>query len=79
MAKTDVTFEVKAEIGELSDGKKVRIVSWNGADGKVDIRNWVEKDGDVKAGKGICLTNDEAKKLVELLGDYLNDEDDDDI
>lgn len=78
MAKTnDVTYEVKAEIGELSDSKKVRIISWNGADGKVDIRNWSERDGEVKAGKGITLTNDEAKKLVELLSDYLNDEDED--
>ena len=80
MAKnTEVTYEIKAEIGELSDSKKVRVVSWNGATAKVDIRTWSEKDGEVKAGKGVCLTNDEAKKLVELLNDYLNDDEDEDF
>lgn len=80
MAKTnDFSYEVKAEIGELSDKKKVRVVAWGEREAKIDIREWYEKDGEVKAGKGVSLTNDEAKKLVELLSDYLNDDEDDDI
>ena len=78
MAK-ELNFEIKAEIGELSENKKLRVISWDGREAKIDLRSWVEKDGEVKAGKGICLTNDEAKKLVELLNDYLNDDEDDDI
>lgn len=74
---TEVTYEIKAEIGELSNGKKLRVISWNNREARLDLRTWVEKDGEVKAGKGITLTNDEAKKLVELLSDYLNDEDED--
>ena len=78
MAKTnDFTYEVKAEIGELSDKKKVRVVAWGEREAKIDIREWYEKDGETKAGKGVSLTNEEARKLVELLGEYLNDEDDD--
>lgn len=79
MAKTnDFSYEVKKNIGELSDKIKLRIVSWNGNDGKVDLRQWwTDKDGNEKCGKGISLTNDEAKKLVDLLSEYLNDEDDD--
>lgn len=78
MAKTnDFTYEVKAEIGELSDKKKVRVVAWGEREAKIDIREWYEKDGETKAGKGVSLTNEEARKLVELLGNYFNDEDDD--
>lgn len=78
MAK-ELNYEVKAEIGELSESKKLRVISWDGREAKIDLRTWVEKDGEVKAGKGITLTNDEAKKLVELLSDYLNDDEDEDF
>ena len=43
MAKTnDFTYEVKAEIGELSDKKKVRVVAWGEREAKIDIREWYE-------------------------------------
>lgn len=79
MAKTnDFSYEVKNTIGELSDKVQVKVVSWNGREAKIDVRQWfTDKDGNEKCGKGISLTNDEAKKLVDLLSEYLNDEDDD--
>lgn len=78
MAKTnDFSYEVKNTIGQLSEKMYLKVVSWNGKEAKLDIRQWYEKDGEERCGKGISLTNDEAKKLVDLLNDYLNDEDDD--
>lgn len=79
MAKTnDFSYEVKNIIGKLSDKTELRVVSWCGREAKIDVRNWTtDKDGNEKCGKGISLTNDEAKKLVDLLSEYLNDEDDD--
>lgn len=76
--KNDFSYEVKNTIGELSDKVQVKVVSWNGREAKIDVRQWfTDKDGNEKCGKGISLTNDEAKKLVDLLSEYLNDEDDD--
>lgn len=82
MAKaTEFTYEVTANIGTLGEGSKyqLRVVSWNGKDAKLDIRQWYEKDGEEKCGKGISLTNEEAKALVDLLTEYMNEDDDDDI
>lgn len=82
MAKaTEFTYEVKANIGTLGEGSKyqLRVVAWNGKEAKLDIRQWYEKDGEEKCGKGISLTNDEAKALVDLLTEYINEDDDDDI
>ena len=67
----DFTYEVKKVIGVISEGKKstkeLRLVSWNGAAPKYDIRDyWTDKDGNEKMGKGITLTAEELAKLVEL-------------
>jgi hypothetical protein len=80
MAKAnDFSYEVKNTLGKLGEDSKMelRVVSWNGRESKLDIRQWYEKDGEEKCGKGVSLTNDEAKALVDLLNEYLNDEDDD--
>lgn len=81
MAKTsEFSYEVKNIIGKLSEGKEVRVISWNGREAKIDIRAWSTDDnGNEKAGKGICLSNDEAKNLVDLLGKYLEEDDEDDF
>ena len=67
----DFTYEVKKVIGVISEGKRskkeLRLVSWNGAAPKYDIRDyWTDKDGNEKMGKGITLTAEELAKLVEL-------------
>ena len=66
----EVKFDIIEEIGVLSEGsrgwrKELNLVSWNGAKPKYDIREWAPDRE--KMGKGVTLTEEEAKKLKELL------------
>ena len=45
--------------------KELRLVSWTDADPKYDIRDW--SPDDEKMGKGITLTEEEARNLLGLL------------
>lgn len=76
MAKSEVSYEVKKNIGKLGEDskKELRIVSWNGREAKLDIREWYMKDGEERCAKGIGLTSDEAKELIKLLNEYLNED-----
>lgn len=67
---TDVKFEIKKELGTLSESakgwkKEVNLISWNGAAPKYDIRDWAPNHE--KMGKGITLTVEEAKALYKIL------------
>ena len=66
----DIKYEIKEESGEISSSakgwtKELNLISWNGATPKYDIRDW--DPGHEKMGKGITLTEEEAKALYELL------------
>ena len=67
---SDVTFEIVEEIGVLSENskgwrKELNRVSWNGGEAKIDLRDW--SPDHEKMGKGITLTDEEAKQLYLLL------------
>lgn len=48
--------------------KEVNLVSWNGGIPKIDIRDW---DADhERCGKGITLSKEEAREVVEILQKY---------
>ncbi len=69
MSKID--FEIKHHIGVLSESakgwcKELNLISWNGREPKYDIRDWAPDHE--KMGKGITLSDEEVKKLYELLG-----------
>lgn len=69
MAK-EIKFEIVKEIGVLSESakgwtKELNLVSWNDGAPKYDLRDW-DTDHE-KMGKGVTLTEDEARKLKELL------------
>lgn len=49
--------------------KEVNIVSWNGREPKVDIREW-DENHDV-AGKGLTLTKQEEMELCSILHEHL--------
>ena len=67
---SDIKFEIKEEIGVLSESakgwtKELNLISWNGAAPKYDLRDWAPNHE--KKGKGITLSADEAQELYKLL------------
>ena len=71
---SEVTFEIKEKIGVINENeqsgwkKMLCIVSWNGGQPKVDIREWSPDFR--KMSRGITLTEQEAQQVVDLLRDY---------
>jgi hypothetical protein len=68
----DIKFEIAKTLGVLGKGskgwkKEVNLVSWNGRTPKLDIRDWDENHE--KMGKGITLTDEETKKLIDILSE----------
>lgn len=66
----DFTFEIIESLGLISEGKggwtlELNKVSWGGRPAKYDIRTWAP-DHD-KIGKGVTFTEEELKKLKEIL------------
>jgi len=79
MTEKSITCEIMKPIAVLSENEKgytkeINLVSWNGADPKLDIRNW--HPGREKSGKGIALSKDEARILMESLKKVFNDDTD---
>ena len=71
---SDIKYEITKEIGVLSESpkgwtKERNLVSWNGKEPKYDLRDWAPDHE--KMGKGVTLTEKEAKKLKELLDSEL--------
>lgn len=70
--KKEISHVIEKHIAVLSESKRgwtkeINLVSWNGNTAKYDIREW---DPDHKSmGRGITLTDEEAKALVEALSD----------
>lgn len=67
---TDIKFEIKEELGVLSESakgwtKELNLISWNGAEAKYDLRDW--SPNHEKMGKGITLTADKVQELYKLL------------
>jgi hypothetical protein len=66
----DIKYEIKEEIGVLSENakgwrKELNLISWNDAAPKYDLRDWAPDHE--KMGKGITLTAAEVKELKKLL------------
>lgn len=72
---SDFSYEIVEEIAVLSESpkgwrKELNLVSYNGAKAKYDIREWAPERE--KMGKGVTLSEDEAKSLYDALGQYFN-------
>lgn len=70
MADKEIDFTIVDEIGIISTSpkgwnKELNLISWNGREPKYDIRDWAPEHE--KMGKGITLTEEEAKTLRDLL------------
>lgn len=67
---SEIKFEIVENVGVLSENgsgwkKELNVISWNDREAKYDIRDWDETH--TKMGKGITLTQDELKKLCDIL------------
>lgn len=72
----EVTFEIMEHIGVIDarkDGwkKEVNIVSWNGGEPKIDIRDW--DPSHERMSRGITLFEKEAKTLTKFLSERYKD------
>jgi hypothetical protein len=68
--RNDIKFEIINELGIVSEGnkgwrKELNRISWNSGEPKYDIRDWAANHE--KMGKGITLTEQELRKLKELI------------
>ena len=66
----DITHDILRGYGVLSEErngwrKELNLVSWNGRSPKLDLRDWAPAHE--KMGKGITLTQEEARTLRVLL------------
>lgn len=66
----EIKYEIKETIGTISESPKgwsreLNIISWGGRQAKFDLRDWAPEHE--KMGKGLTLTNEELKKLKEIL------------
>lgn len=66
----DITNTITKPLAALSENvsgytKEVNFISWNGNDAKLDIRIWYP--GHERCGKSVTLTEDEGRKLYEVL------------
>ena len=69
----DIKYEITEELGVLSEKssgwtQELNRISWNGGAAKFDIRDWAPEHE--KMGKGVTLTEEEAKQLYKRLGEY---------
>lgn len=66
----EITFEIVEEIGVISASstgwkKELNVVSWNGAQGKYDIREWSPQHD--RMSRGITLNEQEMRAVIDLL------------
>ena len=69
----EFSYEIEEEIAVLSESakgwtKELNLVSYGGAKAKLDIRDWAPERE--KMGKGVTLTEEEARALLEALQNY---------
>ena len=68
--KKELKYEIINNIGIVSEGRKgwhkeLNRVSWNEAEPKYDLRDWDPEHE--KMGKGVTLTEEELRKLKEII------------
>ncbi|KAH8548541.1 transcriptional Coactivator p15-domain-containing protein [Umbelopsis sp. PMI_123] len=52
---------------QLSSKRRVTITKFSSGEKAVDLREWYQKDGEYKPGKGICLPKAQWEALIDLL------------
>ncbi len=71
-----ITYQTERTLAEISStgssAKRLTVTSWNGNPAKLDLRIWRTDEEPAKPGKGITLTDAEAKILADALNGYLS-------
>lgn len=66
------TERVLAELSSTAtSSKRLTLTGWNDKPAKLDLRVWRTDADELKAGKGITLTDAEARTLADALTEYL--------
>lgn len=70
----EISFEITKRIGVIKTyptgwSKEINMVSWNGGQAKVDIRDWDESHE--KMSKGITLTKEEFRDMIQVVKDRM--------
>ena len=70
MKMEDFSFEITEKVGVISESKggwtlELNKVSWGGRPAKYDLRSWAPDHQ--KMGKGVTLSEEELKKLSEVI------------
>lgn len=66
----EIRYDITEHLGVISETargwtREVNMISWNGREPKVDIRDWSPEHD--KMSKGLTFTKDELKKLAEII------------
>ena len=72
----EIKYDIVEELGVISESakgwtKELNLISWNGGAPKYDVRDWAPEHE--KMGKGVTLSEEEAKKLYVLLSKAVED------
>lgn len=72
MAFSYKTDKIIAEIGNAgSVSKRLTLTAWNGNPARLDLRLWITTEsGQLQPGKGITLSDTEARELQAALTKY---------
>lgn len=74
----NISYEIKKSIGILAENEKgytkeLNLISWDGSNAKLDIREWHTQHE--RCGKGITLTEEEGRKLMKILDELYREMD----
>ena len=69
-----IQYTVQKTLAEMSERKRLCLISWAGREPKLDIRDWYTKDGQESPGKGVTLTDEEGRELLAGLQEYFRGE-----
>jgi hypothetical protein len=80
MAYDTFRFNIVETLGVISErtdhegnkqSKEINLVSWNGRQPKIDIREWNTEH--TRMGKGVTLTDEEAEQVCMILHNYMRE------
>ena len=67
-------FSIEKDLAPIGNkGKALKVVRWGDKPAKLDLRTWRQDGEELKPGKGICFTREEAVELQTALTEYLYD------